>query len=440
MITMKTQIKKHEHGQVMVILVVALVILLGFAALAIDGGMLFSDRRYDQNAADASAYAGAGAAATYLEQHGMTYMQFGCNVVDVKKAMQAAVTSAVQRAAANNFNIETSLSNQNGVEVTCGSTSHGTYVDVYIDVHVMITSTIKSSFAHLLFGGSLTNTVEAVTRVRPRTANSFGYAVASLDHGCQGGVGGVEFDGDSLLTIQQSGVFSNSCLLENGGIVVEVDTGVFYMTTYSNNGTTGYISPSPALGTERIPDWDIDPPDCSLVPVKGRVNNGGDISPGRYTDIRVENKPLNMEPGLYCLSGSFTANGGTISVTGDNKDGVTIYLTSGGFNTMGNVTVNLRAPMNGSVGLPPSIKGMLIYLAVGNTSEAIIRGDADSTYRGTVYAPSGDIEVGGGASALGELSSQFIANTVKIHGTSNMNVEFNDEEVWTRPAYLALFK
>jgi len=44
-----------ERGQVLVLLVLALVGLLGFTALAIDGGMVYSDRRTAQNAADASA-------------------------------------------------------------------------------------------------------------------------------------------------------------------------------------------------------------------------------------------------------------------------------------------------------------------------------------------------------------------------------------------------
>jgi hypothetical protein len=313
-------------------------------------------------------------------------------------------------------------------------------VDRYIDVHVMITSTIKSSFAHLLFGGSLTNTVDAVTRVRPRTMFAFGYAVASLDEGCQGGVGGVTFDGNSELATIGSGVFSNSCMEKNGGISVDADIGIYYFTTYSDNGTSGMVDPAPKPAGVRIPDWQIDPPDCSAVPSQSKVQNGGEIYPGRYPSISVLNKDMIMHPGLYCVDGAFKANGGTISVLGDSKDGVTIYMTGGTFTTSGSVTINLRAPMDGSEGMGPSLKGVLIYLAEGNTNEVTIQGDSDSSYRGMVFAPDGSIEVGGGASLVGNLSSQFIGNTVKIHGTSNMNVEFDESMVSSRPAYLALFK
>ena len=56
---MKNRIGESESGQVLVILFGGIVALLAFAALAIDGGMFYSDRRFDQNAADASALAGS---------------------------------------------------------------------------------------------------------------------------------------------------------------------------------------------------------------------------------------------------------------------------------------------------------------------------------------------------------------------------------------------
>ena len=48
-----------ESGQILILLAVGIVALLGFTALAIDGGAVFFDRRSAQNAADAAALAGA---------------------------------------------------------------------------------------------------------------------------------------------------------------------------------------------------------------------------------------------------------------------------------------------------------------------------------------------------------------------------------------------
>jgi hypothetical protein len=56
---MKAKIRSRgEQGQTLLIFVLALSVLLGFAAMAIDVGLLYEDRRHLQNTADAAALAG----------------------------------------------------------------------------------------------------------------------------------------------------------------------------------------------------------------------------------------------------------------------------------------------------------------------------------------------------------------------------------------------
>ena len=43
---------KSENGQAIILIIIGIVALLGFAALAIDGGMVYADRRNAQNGAD----------------------------------------------------------------------------------------------------------------------------------------------------------------------------------------------------------------------------------------------------------------------------------------------------------------------------------------------------------------------------------------------------
>src|SRR5512145_959469 len=50
---------RHEQGQAIVIMALAMIALLAFAALAIDGGNAYVERRRSQNGADAAALAGA---------------------------------------------------------------------------------------------------------------------------------------------------------------------------------------------------------------------------------------------------------------------------------------------------------------------------------------------------------------------------------------------
>src|SRR4030095_1734695 len=68
---MKKQIQLKERGQALVMIAVAGVVLFAFAALAIDGSMVFSDRRHSQNASDTAVLAAA-LAKVQNESKGMT--------------------------------------------------------------------------------------------------------------------------------------------------------------------------------------------------------------------------------------------------------------------------------------------------------------------------------------------------------------------------------
>jgi uncharacterized membrane protein len=62
---MKNQ-ESSEYGQALVLIALAFVVLIGFAALAIDGGMTYSNRRIAQAASDSASLAGAGLAGLHL--------------------------------------------------------------------------------------------------------------------------------------------------------------------------------------------------------------------------------------------------------------------------------------------------------------------------------------------------------------------------------------
>ena len=79
-----------DRGQTLVQVALMLVVLLGFAALAIDGGLVYAERRHMQNAADAGALAGArelciSGSETLAEERARTYTvtQNGAATADV---------------------------------------------------------------------------------------------------------------------------------------------------------------------------------------------------------------------------------------------------------------------------------------------------------------------------------------------------------------------
>jgi Flp pilus assembly protein TadG len=446
---MKKFIHSSESGQALILLVLAVVGLLGFTALAIDGGMVYADRRHAQNATDAASLAGGGVAALQLENSYVIYEDFDCNDYRVLAAMEAAKDAAVARAGSNDFGIDKEISDNNGVVTECvDDLDNGAFVDKYIDVRTMVTMQTRTSFIHFVYNGPLINTVEAVTRIRPNTVLVFGNAIVSTSSLCDGNDGGVTFDGggnpDAVIKVNGGGIFSNSCLDTNGGPKVEVTNGgIGYVTDYSPPAS-GYVSPPPQQAGASMPEKNVPAPDCFDDSMQDRSVPGGSsvtIQPGRYDRIRLTGGgELVMEPGLYCVTNDFTANNGTLT-----GNGVTIYMIGDDFSVSGNVEINLTAPPSTCKATmpnvcPPAQAGMLIYMAEGNEGVVTMEGNSESHYTGTVYAPDGTIDAGGGSSTIAEINAQLIGDTVKVHGNVTIDINFIGAENFHLPSMLELFK
>jgi hypothetical protein len=437
--------KKTVKGQALVLIALAFVVMLGFVALAIDGGMIYSDRRFEQNAADAASLAGGGKGALILENNFITYGKFTCQNGYVKQAMSDARLAAVDRAADNTFTIvNDSIDTQNGVVTEC----HDDF-DKYIDVHVMITKDTDSIFAHFVYNGPWRNTVDSVTRFRPRTPLAFGNAIVALnDAACSGNANGVIFGGSSADTISGgNGVFSNGCLKGNGSqFTVDVTDGGSVDYVAEEAGTLSGITPTPQQAPGTLPDssWMYDPPDCSGLP--NLTQHGNTLDPGIYSTISLSSGDLTLNPGLYCINSSsanaFKVTGGTFTA-----NNVTFYVINGGVNLSANATITLTAPQK-APNPAPAIAGMLIYLPVGNTNVVSIQGTSASTFVGTIYAPSADVQLAGtSSSSTGGNSNdptifytQVIGYNVMVTGDGFVNIQYDQDKVATLPAKLELAK
>jgi len=388
------QLMKHqgEEGQVLAFLAVVLVVLLGFAALALDGGMLLSDRRDAQNAADSASLSGGSAAAYYMRANNVNYNAFICGTSGTLFTEAAAEIEAINRAAVNDYVIDNDLSDKHGVNVNCAIVDMGSYRDKYFDVTTKITRDTSTNFAQLIYDGPLRNEVEAVTRVYPPAPLAFGKAIIALNKSaCSGNSNGVIFSGTSNTTVTGGGVWSNGCLTGNGtSFNVTVNYGGVGFAG-SSTGTLTNINPAPVYIPGTLPDHStiVAEPDCSGLPNR-TVPNSGDatIDPGIYNKISWTGGALTLNPGLYCITASqgMKMNGGEIQ-----GDGVTIFLLSGGVTINGNISpVDLRAPEE-SPDPSPAVPGILFYLANGNSNTISITGNSTSFYLGTVYAPDGDL-------------------------------------------------
>lgn len=446
---MFSKLRKSEGGQASVLLAFAFIILLGFTALAIDGGMIYSNRRHAQNGSDASSLAGGSAAALYLENHYVTYSDWSCSDGRVIAAQNndtnGAKVVAISRAASNDYAIDEDDSDKNGVRTECEDNyDNGSWVEKYVDVITTISADTKTTFAHFVYGGPVKNTVEAVTRVRPRTPLAFGNAIVSLAMTCEDG--GILFDGNSTVEVTGGGIFSNSCITKNGGVGVHVygdhDISCVLEDCYSDNGNSGGLSPNPEEDTGNpLPpsSYAVPTPDCSGMSNHGDYDKDGTLEPGVYSDIKITGGEHDMQAGLYCVNGDFEINGDILV-----GSGVTIYLTNGSFHSGGNATIYLTAPPATNCGAPcenkHAIPGILIYLAEGNTNEVTLLGTSDSEYLGVVYAPNGTIEAGGTSSELSEIHAQLVGNDVKVHGNTAVVINFDEQMAYQVPALLELFK
>jgi hypothetical protein len=248
--------QSSEKGQVLVLIVLAMVVLLGFTALAVDGGMVYSDRRHAQNSGDASSLAGGSAAALTLENSDITYGDWNCSNAAIGDARDNAEAAAIDRAGDNGFGIDHDVSDNHGVITSCGEEDHGAWTEKFIDVTTEISTTTPTSFAHFVYSGKLQSRIKAVTRVRPRMSLGFGNSIVALNpqQSCHGGTpNGVVFEGNVEVQVEGGGIFSNGCIQASGN---SFDVGVECTDETPDEGCIVHVG---ELETNHVENFDPAP-------------------------------------------------------------------------------------------------------------------------------------------------------------------------------------
>jgi Flp pilus assembly protein TadG len=419
-----------ENGQVLVFLVLAMVALLGFTALAVDGGNAFMVRRQAQNAADSAAMA-----ATLAKSKNQDWQAAGYAV-------------AQQNGFVNDDKNEVAVYNPPQV---------GLYAPPFSGainyVQVIITTTLETSFAHLVYSGELVNTILATARYRPPSSIFPGNALhATNESAC----GAVTFDGNSTINIHGGNVFSNSTAsgtptsctsgIVNGsaGYISVTGGGINVAGTWRNNaGATIDSELGINQGQDQQPLPEVPVPTCDGLPTR-TVPGGSDkvLDPGRYPNgikVTANNTNVTLNPGMYCLEDDFSVNGGT--VTGEH---VFIYMKQGAFDLGGNTTVTLTYSPNLTDANGNQWGGMLLYMAPDNYNLVKITGNSGSSYTGTIYASSPaqpasqpKCTLSGTGDSLA-VNSQVICNTVSVTGNAYLLIQYNEEENYALPPIIEL--
>lgn len=385
--------KKSEHGQTLVIIALAFVALLGMSGLAIDGGILYADRRHAQNAADAASLAGA----FEILQGNTPY------------------TAAYARAADNEFD---NNGTSNWVDVYWPPIS-GPYTGDNNYVQVTIVSNVDSVFAHFVYGGQLQNTVNAIARAKPATVEPllFGHAIVGL---AESGCAIVWSHGNNNTSIDGGGIHVNSnhpdCAFKaSGSNVLDVTGGGITVVGGFEIAGTASVSPLPSSGADVIVEPEIAPPSCGSN--ASRDDGAGTFTPGYTNDFKFTGGTWTLDPGIYCVDGGFDVGAGT-NITGND---VMIYVMSGDVTWNGSSTLNLDAPDSGE------FAGMLIYQDPSDTERATINGSSGSHFTGTMYFPEAEVQINGTGATDG-FHSQVIGHKVDMSGTADMSIIYNEDE------------
>lgn len=473
--------KLQEKGQALVIIALAALVLFGFAALAIDGSRVFSDRRNAQNAADTAAMAAALAKIrTGQGQPGPNY-----------------ITAALNRASSNNYTngvngatVTVNLCSDAGV--TCIGLPTGAIPSEYIKVK--ITSIVPMTFAKVIGKKEIPNAVEAIARANstPPPTNGAGLVAVRNDNSDKC----FQVNGNANLTIHGSGISTNctgsSALFLNGSAAIGMDANAQVAGCTNNpgfpiagDGEIACSTPQPVMNAATFASYPTTLPTPSCTSAGSQ--SGGNMTPGNFNAQVTISQPTTLAPGTYCLNAGLKfTGGGSISGTGTVQlvmgagqgitiksngafDGLEIYvnnadftlngatltanrlrffgLGTGGFGVQGGTltsgnayiysagglidiqaqaTVNLVAPPSGD-----TFAGMLIYMPWSNTNPFDLNGGTDDRLTGLILVPHSDVTYNGGSGF--ELHGQVIGYTFKINGSGHSDIFYDGTGVAQDP-------
>lgn len=409
-----------EKGQALILIAFGIIALVGFTALAIDGGRAFEERRHAQNAADTAALAGALA---YARNENIN-------------------TMAQDRATSNGYD-DNGTTNEVTITVTDASAGVCPANVLGKEITVDIVTTINTTFTRVLGRNTITNAVTAVSR----TCGSYtgppfdGNAIVALAPFGKG------YDGTGTpdWNITGGGIFSNSTSLNaaycNGAATINApsvtvagstdfrcdDSGIGTTTEaapqYSSQSMLGFFPPQPACdGTAYLSSGQWNP---QAGKDGSRVAFSGD---------------MDFAPGLYCVTNSPGPYQGEITGTE-----VTFYIMPANFSMKfaGGGSLTATSSTSGKY------KGILLYLspqfdANGNliqTQQIDMRGNGTGDIEGTILAPSAEVTMFGN-SGTGAFNSQIIAYYVDSGGNADITIDYQPEDnlISTLPMTLSLLK
>jgi len=386
-----------EKGQALIVIALAAVVMFGFAALAMDGSRVYSDRRKAQNAADTAALAGA-----------LAYS----NGTDI-------TSTAQNRATSNGYDSGTT----NDVTITVTSAPSGDCPGNAAGkvIQVDITSYVSTTIARVIGKTQITNYVSAISRGCSYTSGApfNGNAIVALNPSTSNC--GIDTGNSNSKTwnVTGGGVFSNGCLSHPNGTLnipndkcltavgsVMASGGGTHGCAQSGQTSQSYAYPSDIVG--------MMPPDpCTGTITSGRYAGGGKVPTNGQTTFTND---------IFCISDFSTLNAHIV------LSNATLYVTDTSFDVKFNGGGDTGFFGTGSTS--GTYKGYYMIIKLLSKSEADncnqnidFRGNGGLGIVGTILAPSTCMDYRGNSEGIAS-RTQFIFYDFTSNGTADIIVNY----------------
>ena len=440
---------RKQSGQVLVGAAIAMVVLAGFAGLAIDMGTLRFQKRLQQTAADSAAIAG-----TQNLEFG-SGVTVGAQNASAQNGFTDNAGGAVSTCTASGAAIGTTCVQVNNPPATGPHAANVKYVEVLV-------AEVQPTYFMQIFGvNSQVVTARAVaTNVSGGTNTTCLYTLGPPTSS----IIGIDATGHAQILAPACGIGDNGNLDTTGNAyVVKANTISVagqcigshcgspdtQCTAYANNtcpqsslnnaaGTsdpfTGMVPPAQPPASTSCPDAA-----CNYVSGSGSTAT---IQPGTYNSITIgKNSNISLAPGIYYINGNAATGGlnfnggGTLTGGAPNADGVMFYFTNGS-----SINKAVGGGNNPDLNLYPlatdqsaTYAGLLFYQDPADTTVAYFGGDNNSTYNGTIYMPTATVNFYGNGTET--FNGTVVAYTLSTTGSPIVNLNVSSPGV-TVPASL----
>lgn len=406
------------RGMVAAQVALIMTVLIGMAAIVLDGGLLLAERRHAQAAADAAALAAAADLFAKFRTDG-----------GLDASGSAAL--AAQQYVTNNYEAAFRENLEAPAIVNVGTGLSAQSLPVHRNpgfVEVIVQYNQPRLFSQMFGSDSIPIRARAVAQGTWLPTMKAIVALGSGGTALQAGNGEIVVNGPG-------GVASNSGAATgpNGSITAGGTIDV-------SGSASGTFSPAANTGASPQPDpfsylpAPVPPPPGIQTNVAGNVY----LTPGSYSNLSFSggtkvflHEASAGNGGIYYLTGGLSTAGnagiqlarfdGTSNFSSETG-GIMIYVASGSLDLSGNGDVNISGLTSGPY------SGFLIFQARTNTSGMTIQGNGVLTaLTGLIYAPSASVTIGGngGVTISG---SGIVSNSIDLNGdNASLTVNFNTE-------------